>query len=77
MDKRDDKAFLFQTHPNQVRLKNRLDPSYQDCAIRSDISSLSVFGWGADVKIYEKNNNKSYTNNLGTGTYEKPAGCNS
>ncbi len=45
-EKRDDKAFLFQTHPNQVRLKNRLDPNSQNCAIRSWNDSLSCFGYG-------------------------------
>ncbi len=75
--KRDDKAFLFQTHPNQVRLKNRLDPSYQGSAIRSFDNSLSMFGSGVDLRIYEKNSSKSFTSGLGKWTYEKPAGCNS
>jgi hypothetical protein len=77
VNKRDDKAFLFQTHPNQVRLKNRLDPNYQDDAIRSFSSTLSAFGNGTTMCIYEKNSYKSYTNNLGTRTYDAPAGCNS
>ena len=77
VDKRDDKAFLFQTHPNQVRLKNRLDPIYLNAAIRSDSGSLSFFGNGPTLTIYEKNNSKSYTANIGRYTFEKPAGCNS
>jgi hypothetical protein len=76
-NKRDDKAFLFQTHPNQVRLKNRLDPRYQDYAIRSYTDYLSYFGNSSALIIYEKNSNKSFTANLGKYTYEKPAGCNS
>ena len=75
--KRDDKAFLFQTHPNQVRLKNRLEPNRQNAAIRSYNENLSYFGNGADIKIYEKNSTESCTNNLGLYTYEKPAGCKS
>jgi hypothetical protein len=77
VNKRDDKAFLFKTHPNQVRLKNRLIPSSQNSAIRSYNNSLSTFGSGPTLRIYEKNSSRSYTANLGVYTYEKPAGCNS
>jgi hypothetical protein len=78
VDKRDDKAFLFQTHPNQVRLKNRISsyPDHLNYAIRSYNDSLSYFGYNSNLRIYEKNSSKSYTARLGTGTYEKPAGCN-
>jgi hypothetical protein len=76
-DKQDDKAFLFQLHPNQVMLKNTLNASYKPYAIRCWSDSLSLFGGGAgvDLRIYEtKNGNKSYTN-LGS-TYELPQGYN-
>ena len=77
VNKRDDKAFLFQTHPNQVRLKKRLDSKNQNSAIRTWNDSLSMFGSGTDLRIYEKNSSKSYTAGLGNKTFEKPAGCNS
>jgi hypothetical protein len=75
-NKHDDKAFLFQLHPNQVMLKNKLDASYKRYAIRCWNDSLSVFGNGVDLRIYEaKNGSKSYTNYKGN-TYELPPGCN-
>jgi hypothetical protein len=74
-NKQDDKAFLFQLHPNQVMLKNKLDASNTFCAIRCHYSSLSLFGIGADLGISETSHQrKSYTN-LGT-TYELPQGYN-
>ena len=74
-DKEDDKAFLFQLHPNQVMLKNTLDASYKPYAIRCYNDSLSMFGYGTDLRIYgTKNGSKSYTN-LGS-TYELPQGYN-
>ena len=74
-NKQDDKAFLFQLHPNQVMLKNKLDASYKPYAIRCYSESLSMFGYGVDLRIYEtKNGSKSYTN-LGH-TYELPQGYN-
>jgi hypothetical protein len=74
-DKHDDKAFLFRLHPNQVMLKNKLDAGYKQYAIRCYNDSLSMFGAGYDMRIYEaKNRFKSYTC-LGD-TYELPPGCN-
>ena len=52
-NKQDDKAFLFQLHPNQVMLKNTLNASYKDAAIRCYSGSLSMFGYGVDLRIYE------------------------
>ena len=52
-DKQDDKAFLFQLHPNQVMLKNTLHASYKACAIRCWSDCLSIFGAGYDLRIYE------------------------
>jgi hypothetical protein len=73
--KQDDKAFLFQLHPNQVMLKNKLDASYKPYAIQCYSDNLSMFGYGVDLRIYEtKNGNKSYTA-LGV-TYELPQGYN-
>jgi hypothetical protein len=73
--KQDDKAFLFQLHPNQVMLKNILDASWKGYAIRCYNDSLSAFGCGTDLSIYEtKNGSKSFTN-LGY-TYELPQGYN-
>jgi BTB/POZ domain-containing protein KCTD9 len=51
--KQDDKAFLFQLHPNQVMLKNTLHASYKDRAIRCWSNSLSMFGAGVDLYICE------------------------
>ncbi len=70
--KHDDKAFLFQLYPNQIKFKNRLD-GYKDRAIRCDNDCLSVFGAGADMRIYASNtSNKSFA---GLGhTYELPQG---
>jgi hypothetical protein len=42
--KHDDKAFLFQLHPNQVMLKNTLNKSYKQGALRYYNDSLSIFG---------------------------------
>ena len=73
--KQDDKAFLFQLHPNQVMLKNKLDASNKSYAIRCFSNSLSMFGASTDLRIIEtKNERKSYTN-LGD-TYELPQGYN-
>jgi hypothetical protein len=74
-DKKDDKAFLFQLYPNQVMLKNTLNASHR--AIRCDYESLSVFGNGRDLRIYELNDGKkkSYVSYDGN-TYELPPGCN-
>ncbi len=75
-DKQDDKAFLFQLHPNQVMLKNTLHASYKEWAIRYYRDSLSVFGNGPVIEIYEgKNGKKSKSDNPGF-TYEMPPGCN-
>ncbi len=54
--KQDDKAFLFQLHPNQVILKNTLHASYKRNAIRKYNGSLSEFGYGAALRIYEAKN---------------------
>ena len=71
-DKHDDKAFLFQLHPNQIKLKNKLDGNKQ-YAISCYNDSLSMFGASCDMRIYASNSgNKSYTN-LGY-TYELPQG---
>jgi hypothetical protein len=61
--KEDDKAFLFQLHPNQVMLKNTLDDSFKGYALRCQSDSLSGFGWGWSLRIYEPGNEKkSHTN---------------
>ena len=74
--KHDDKAFLFQLHPNQVMLKNRLDEEDKEDAIRYYHDTLSCFGAGVEIDIYEpKNGKKSKSNNPGR-TYEMPPGCN-
>jgi hypothetical protein len=73
-DKQDDKAFLFQLHPNQVMLKNTLHASKKSYAIRFHSSCLSVFGI-SDLVITETSNpTKSYTT-LGD-TFELPQGYN-
>jgi hypothetical protein len=47
--KRDDKSFLFQLHPNQVKLKNNLKDNYiNNNAIRSYNNSLTSFGANSD-----------------------------
>ncbi len=70
--KQDDKAFLFQLHPNQIKLKNKLDGS-KHRAIRCFSDSLSMFGGGVDMRIRPSDSdNKSYAN-LGC-TYELPQG---
>ena len=75
-NKQDDKAFLFQLHPHQVMLKNRLKNTYKQHAIMHRNDSLSLFGYGGALHLYEaKNGKKSYTNNTGL-TYEMPPGCN-
>ena len=65
--KQDDKAFLFQLHPNQVMLKNRLDDNYKNYAIRYFNDSLSQFGSNVPaIDIFEpKNGRKSRSANLG------------
>jgi hypothetical protein len=57
-------------------LKNKVQADYKYNALYFRIDSLSMFGHGADLRIYEtKNGNKSYTNLYGK-TYEQPPGCN-
>jgi hypothetical protein len=57
-------------------LKNTLDASYKQYAIRCYNDDLSIFGYGVDLDIYEpKNGKKSCTNYTGN-TYELPPGCN-
>ena len=76
-DKQDDKAFLFQLHPNQVMLKNRLDNEYKLYAIRCRSDSLSVFGYGpGTLYIQEPKNGKKSKSNHPGHTYEMPPGCN-
>jgi hypothetical protein len=76
-NKQDDKAFLFQLHPNQVMLKNTLHATYKGSAIRCWYDSLSMFGYGTDLYIREtKSVSKSYTNLGGTCTFELPQGYN-
>ena len=75
--KQDDKAFLFQLHPNQVVLKNRLDSDHKKYAIRSESDSLSVFGYGpGTLYIKEPKNGKKSESNSPGHTYEMPPGCN-
>ncbi len=57
-NKQDDKAFLFQLHPNQVMLKNRLNDSHKMKAIRYYNDTLSCFGYGPDIDIFEPINGK-------------------
>ena len=65
-NKQDDKAFLFQLHPNQVMLKNRLDFFCKTYAIRYYNDGLSCFGNGCEIDIYEpKNGKKSQSNGHG------------
>ncbi len=74
--KQDNKAFLFQLHPNQVMLKVKPDGSYKQYALLCYNNCLSAFGAGIALNIYEtKSGKKSYTNNTGY-TYEMPPGCN-
>ena len=40
-DKQDDKAFLFQLHPNQIMLKNTIDANYKGFATICRSDSLS------------------------------------
>ncbi len=54
-EKQDDKAFLFQLHPNQIKLKNRLDGNRKQYAIRCVNDSLSMFGSGYDICIRSSN----------------------
>ena len=57
-------------------LKNRLDATHKEYALLCRNDSLSMFGYGTSLRIYEaKNGSKSYTNNTGK-TYEMPPGCN-
>jgi hypothetical protein len=51
--KHDDKAFLFQLHPNQVMLKNTLNASYKKYALLSYNDTLSSFGYGIALDIHE------------------------
>jgi hypothetical protein len=56
-------------------LKNTLNASHKQYAINGYLESLSMFGAGYDMRIYEaKNGNRGYTR-LGY-TYELPPGCN-
>ena len=74
-EKQDDKAFLFQLHPNQIMLKNTLNDSHKAHALRCWNDSLSLFGNCAALNIKAGNGNKSLTNYTGY-TYELPPGCN-
>ena len=71
--KQDDKALLFQLHPNQVMLKNKLDANDKDRAIRCFRDCLSMFGGGVDLKIIETKNGSKSTTALGH-SYELPQG---
>ena len=71
-DKHDDKAFLFQLHPNQIKLKNKLDASYKDRAIRCHNDFLSLFGYN-DMWIRASGSSSKSGSNLGR-TYELPQG---
>ncbi len=71
--KHDDKAFLFQLHPNQIKLKNKLDGNYKHQAIRCYNDCLSMFGYGADMRILASNSGNNSYANLGY-TYELPQG---
>jgi hypothetical protein len=56
-----------------VKLNNTLDAKFKDCAIRCYKRSLSLFGYGTDLRIYETSSPfKSYTY-LGS-TFEIPPG---
>jgi hypothetical protein len=57
-------------------LKNKVQADYKDYALFFRSDSLSMFGDGVDLRIYEaKNGKKSYTA-LNGNTYEQPPGCN-
>ena len=73
--KQDDKAFLFQLHPNQVMLKNTLHARFKHCAIGCWYDSLSMFGAGTDLRIKDANFGPKCFTNLGE-TYELPQGYN-
>jgi hypothetical protein len=62
-------------HPDQVKLNNTLHPNHKSRAIRCWTDSLSAFGSGTDLSIYEAPAGKKSFSNLGN-TYELPKGCN-
>ncbi len=72
--KQDDYAFLFQLHPNKIKLK--IDGN-KHRAIRCKSDSLSLFGngngWGADMCIRARNSDNKSHSYLGW-TYELPPG---
>ena len=49
----DDKSFLFQLNPNQIKLKHTLNPSYKQYGLFCYKDSLSLFGYGGAFRIYE------------------------
>jgi hypothetical protein len=74
-NKEDAKAFLFQLHPNQVKLKNKQEENSKKYAIRCYSGYLSLFGGNScDFQIGDsiKDDSKSYLGN----TYELPQGYN-
>ena len=50
-NKEDAKAFVFQLHPNQVKLKNKQEESTKKYAIKCCSGCLSMFGYGSDFYI--------------------------
>ena len=67
---------MFQLYPNQVMLKNTLNPSYKYGAIQCHSDSLSLFGYNSAFRIYEpKIGKKSYCD-FSYVPYELPPGCN-
>lgn len=52
IDVEDSKAFLFQLHPNQIKLANKQDDKYKMQAIRCYTGCLSLFGGGSDLLIH-------------------------
>ena len=55
--KADDKAFVFQLHPNQVQFEIRQNSDSRTCALGYDSNGLSFFGHGADFLIYDPSKN--------------------
>ncbi len=70
--KHDDKAFLFQLYPNQIKLKNKIDATYKQYAIRCYSDYLSLFG-GNDMHIRASSSSSKCSSNLGW-TYKLPQG---
>jgi hypothetical protein len=75
-NKHDDKAFLFQLHPNQVMLKNTLNPTYKNHALMCNSGSLSIFGYNYTFIIKEPKNGKKSLTRFDYVAYELPPGCN-